>query len=193
MPQRITSPEENINTPAFYDEKFDGKLGAYDMERLEKLAGHFSGGRYLDVGCFDSIMPALLAERYPTADIYAVDYAPKMIEFLAKRFPKVYYLCFDLMKDAWPMTGQFDYIVAGEIIEHMEDPAAFVDRLMYRLKPGGWLAISTPFEENHRDIGGKAHLWRWTVQDVKDLLKTEEVEVLQEQTNKTILAWKQKA
>jgi 2-polyprenyl-3-methyl-5-hydroxy-6-metoxy-1,4-benzoquinol methylase len=44
----------------------------------------------------------------------------------------------------------FDYIIASEIIEHVIDPAAFVQNLMRILKPGGTLIITTPYKEKIR-------------------------------------------
>lgn len=177
--------------PEVYDEKFDRKLGIFDTERFEKLAKYFTGGVYVDVGCFDSVMPALLAERYPDSEIHAIDHAPGMIAFLASHLPKVKYAvgnCYKLdFKD-----NSVDCVVAGEIIEHLERPEDFVKEALRILKPGGYLAVSTPFEERGHDIGGPYHMWRWEVKDVAELLGTGEVEVLQEETNKTILAWRKK-
>ena len=44
----------------------------------------------------------------------------------------------------------FDYIIASEIIEHVVDPAKFVENLMRILKPGGSLVVTTPFKEKIR-------------------------------------------
>lgn len=183
--------EVNNNTPEEYDKRFPRALGIVDMERLTKLAMYFKGGVYVDVGCFDSVMPIILAERYPESDIYALDHSPKLIEFLAKRFPKVHYQVAEAY--ALPFKdNSVDQIVAGEIIEHLDDPAAFIKECFRVLKKGGWLSISTPHEEKGQEVGGPMHVWAYTVEDIKWLLETKEVEVLQEETFKTILAWKQK-
>lgn len=179
------------STPEIYDDKFDRKLGIFDTERFEKLAKYFKGGIYVDVGCFDSVMPALLAERYPDSEIYALDHSPKMIAFLKSRLPKVKYMLADCY--ALPFEdNSVDCIVAGEIIEHLERPEDMVKECLRVLKPGGYLAVSTPHEEQGHDIGGPYHMWRWEVKDVEELLGTKESEVLQEETNKTILAWRKK-
>jgi len=41
----------------------------------------------------------------------------------------------------------FDYIIASEIIEHVVDPATFVKNLIWVLKPGGSLIVTTPYKE----------------------------------------------
>lgn len=184
--------EHNNNTPEAYDAKFNGSLGVYDMERHYKMSQHFKGGIYIDVGCFDSIMPILLAERDPKNKVWAIDYAPKMIGFLQQRFPNVFYECEDVSKKL-PFEDNFaDYIAAGEFIEHLTDPAVFIKECMRVLKPGGWLAISTPFEEKGNEVGGPYHMWQWSKEDIEKLLDTTDTEIIKEANYNTILAWKQK-
>lgn len=193
--KRITDDEHDINSPQLYDEKFTGVLGVWDMERHYKLAKYFKGGKYLDLGCFDSIMPILMAERLGT-EVWAVDYAPLMIEFLQKRFPHVHYLCENIAKRIPFDNESFDYVVAGELIEHLKDPVGFISECMRVLKPGGYLAISTPFEARIRatgdEVGGDAHLWQWDTASIEKLLNTKETEIIQESNTQTILAWKRK-
>lgn len=187
--KRITPTHENINSPEHFDKHFDGKLGIADMARLENLSRHFTGGKYIDVGCGDSIMPALLAERYPGSIISALDYAPRLVKYLAERFPKVIYYC----KDVYDLPfGGYDHIVAGELIEHLEDPQKFVDLMINELNPGGMLAVSTPLEERHGELGGKAHLWSWTEKSVQELLQTTHSEIIEVSGHKIILAWRKK-
>ena len=44
-------------------------------------------------------------------------------------------------------NNSIDCIVASEIMEHVYDPKLFVKKLIEKLKPGGKLIISTPFNE----------------------------------------------
>lgn len=179
--------QKNINTPNLYDGKVPTSFGITDMERLRKLMKFYTGGTYVDVGCNDSIMPVLVAAQgHP---VLAFDHSKELIDFLDQRFPASHYQvadCYNL-----PLKGDVDYIVAGELIEHLEKPQEAIDHWMSKLNVGGWLAISTPFDEQGGEVGGAQHLWSYTVQDMYDFGFTE-VEVLQEVRHKTILAWKQK-
>lgn len=176
----------NINTPELFNKKFDGKLAVTDMSRLEALAKYFKGGVYVDVGCLDSPMPIILSERYPDSIIYGVDFADGVIDFLKVRFPKVKYIVAECTKLPFE-DNSVDCVVAGEMIEHLEEPKKFFIEALRVLKPGGTLAISTPCEEVNGCVGGKEHLWSYTTEDMKDF-GFQEIIV----EDKTIIAWQRK-
>lgn len=185
--------EDNINTPALFNEKFRYGLGITDLVRFEKLAKYFKEGLYVDVGCWDSPMPLILSERHPESRIFALDFADKVIDFLAPRIPKVTYAKIETCYALPFLDEMADCVVGGEIIEHLEEPKKFIEEALRVLKPGGWLAISTPhveFEKTHK-VGGPTHVWSYDEQDLKDLGFTE-IETLQEDNYLTLIAWQQK-
>jgi SAM-dependent methyltransferase len=49
------------------------------------------------------------------------------------------------------LTGAYDVIVASEVLEHLEDPAAAIARLASVLKPGGSLFLSLPINSPSPD------------------------------------------
>lgn len=184
--------KENINTPEFFNKKFNGTFGLHDIERQRLLAKYYTDGVYVDVGCMDNPLPALLAETHK--DIWALDFAEEIIEFLAPRFPKVHYKTI-LNEFMLPFNDEtVNYVVAGEFIEHLEDPRIFIREAYRILKKGGWLAISTPFEEgvSQGNIGGAQHVWSFDRNDISDFLDKPETFLLKENSGVSILAWKQK-
>jgi ubiquinone/menaquinone biosynthesis C-methylase UbiE len=184
--------KENINTPEFFNEKFNGELAFCDIKRQELLVKYYNGGVFIDVGCMDNPMPSILAEKHE--DIYALDFADKIIDILKAKYPKVKY---QTIKDCTKLPfkdNSVDYITAGELIEHLEDPKQFVDECMRVLKKGGYLAISTPFEEtiSQGNIGGKQHIWAFDMQDIKDLFGDSESYLLKDSGGNSIIVWKRK-
>lgn len=177
--------KENINTPELFDHHFSGRFQYADIIRLEKLAKHFKGGYYLELGCFDSPLPNIIKERFPDSYVTALDFSPKVIETFKPKYPQINYI--QASVPPIPFIETFDYIVAGEFIEHMEDPEEFIRECQRALTPGGWLALSTPLEESEsNEMGGGQHIWSFTEQDFKNW--GFETEIM----GKTILAWKQK-
>ena len=186
--------QENINTPDFFNKKFTGEFGMEDMERLTQLAKYYKGGTYLDVGCMDSPMPAFLADRFPGSKIFALDFAEEIIDFFTPRFPKVRY---KHIHDATKLPFKdklADYIVAGELIEHLEDPQKFFDEAFRVLRPGGWLVISTPYKELEAQgsIGGKQHLWSFDEEDLNKFMDNPEIILHKDPGGISMIAWKQK-
>lgn len=186
----------DINTPEHFDgwlERLELKFGTTDIERFELLARHFKGGVYVDVGVFDSPMPKTLSERFPESEIYALDFAPKVIKTFQPLCPKVKYKVIDTCYKLPFADGEVDQVVAGELIEHLETPAEFIKECLRVLKPGGYLAISTPHIEFDKlsKIGGPMHLWSYDKQDLEDL-GFSEVMILREQNCLTWVAWQQK-
>lgn len=49
---------------------------------------------------------------------------------------------------------QFDAVIASEVLEHWEDDAGFLNQLVERITPGGWLLLTVP-----------AHMDRWGAND----------------------------
>ena len=180
--------KENINTPELSEQIFKERWKEcphwVDMNRFKKLAKYYEGGRYLDIGCFNSPMPSELKLKYPNAEICAIDHAEKVVEKMKGYFPDVFYKVGDVR--SLPYKDEyFDYAVAGEVLEHMERPEPLLKEWMRVLKPGGWLAISVPFkEEIHGRTGvSNEHMMAFEESDFEG-----ETEVY----NENIYAWLQK-
>lgn len=50
----------------------------------------------------------------------------------------------DVLTDAPPEVGAYDVVVAGDIIEHLENPGVFMEYIAAALAPGGVAVITTP-------------------------------------------------
>ena len=113
-----------------------------------------SGRSVLDLGCVDSrkarhnaqerfeYKANLLHKRIFQAnpEVIGLDIDPEGAEVLNKQGFHV------LVADAEEsdLGRQFDTIVAGEIIEHLENPGRFLRNMRRHLKPDGVIVISTP-------------------------------------------------
>lgn len=97
-------------------------------------------GTLIDVGCGRGGLAAALEglfERYVGCDLVAYEGFPQG--------PKVSFVQADLNRVPLPLeTGSADVVAAVEIIEHLENPRAFMRELVRLARPGGLVVVTTP-------------------------------------------------
>jgi SAM-dependent methyltransferase len=137
------------------------KYNWFDIRRWELLLKYYEGGRLIDLGSYDSLLP----------------YMAK-IKYLSKMFPKTS-VC-EIYKIDWisqelkVKDNFFDYVTAGQVIEHLEKPTPqeLVKEVHRVLKPGGVFALSCPYKETERGEVDINHHWKGiTEKDIANLLK----------------------
>jgi SAM-dependent methyltransferase len=131
---------EHGYTPA---EPFLHELHAAMLRRLERLfLAHFPpGARVLDAGCGRSLFTEIpRAWPFP---IVACDVDHDLLAHRRREHPEVRWV----VGDAHPLpfaSASFDGLFAGELIEHLPDPAAGMEEFRRVLRPGGTLVLTTP-------------------------------------------------
>lgn len=104
----------------------------------EVLAASGAGGRLADVGCGTGHLWQALRGRFASCvglDAVRYDGVPADVEFHAT----------DLDAARLPLPdASVDAAAAVEVIEHLENPRAFVRELTRIVRPGGWVVITTP-------------------------------------------------
>jgi len=99
--------------------------------------------RVLDIGCGTGAnLTVPLARRFADVDFVGVDSDVASIGF-AQREYRTGNLHFLVDQDAGEL-GSFDMIIASEVIEHVEDPDAFLAFLRSRLAPDGCIVLTLP-------------------------------------------------
>jgi ubiquinone/menaquinone biosynthesis C-methylase UbiE/uncharacterized protein YbaR (Trm112 family) len=100
----------------------------------------------LDVGCGS----AWVAKAFQSSGTFicSLDVSAENPKKAIERYPSSNHLGIAANAYRLPFKdGAFDAIIASEIIEHTDDPKAFVAELLRVLKPSGALVISTPYKE----------------------------------------------
>jgi 2-polyprenyl-3-methyl-5-hydroxy-6-metoxy-1,4-benzoquinol methylase len=123
-------------------------------DRFAAIEPHIRTGSVLDLGCVDSRpardgtrdrlerKPDLLLRRIVAAnpDTTGVDLDPEGVAALRAEGIRAEVGDVETMD----LGRTFDCIVAGEIIEHLENPGRFLRNMQRHLAPNGVLIVSTP-------------------------------------------------
>ncbi|KEY71589.1 hypothetical protein S7711_06050 [Stachybotrys chartarum IBT 7711] len=107
--------------------------------------------RYLDIGCGGGIFAESAARLPSTEHVTAIDPTPSVLAVArahARRdpalAPKLLYRRSSIEDLPVPPPDRaFDVVSLFEVIEHVDRPAAFLDRVRPFVRPGGWLVMST--------------------------------------------------
>jgi SAM-dependent methyltransferase len=108
---------------------FNDRIGYRNRLRLLQQQGLSSSSRILDYGCGAGLFVGFLREQGVEN---AAGYDPFVPEYADRRM----------------LDQQYDAVVSYDVIEHAEDPRAFLQSLVRLVKPGGLLVIGTPNAEN---------------------------------------------
>lgn len=166
----------NINTPEHYIQVWKNKQENrpyYDAVRIRALIKHVeSGSRVLDVGAGLYGACQYIAERTEIkATLVALDFSEYALNELKKTAPEVDCVVADVYKMPFP-DNDFDDVIAGEIIEHMDDVKAFVKELA-RVCRGTITLTTVDTESEAAKLHGvyPEHIWEFTANDLVKLFK----------------------
>ena len=137
-----------------------GPTGDVLRRRIDWMAEQAQGPHVLDVGCSEGILEVLLARR--GLNVTGVELNADALKFARELLSNepdevqahTRLIHGDFIHDR-PVTGLFDTVVLGEIIEHFDDPAPLLDRSLEYLEAAGQVVITTPFgllphEDHHQ-------------------------------------------
>ncbi|MCU0766740.1 MAG: malonyl-ACP O-methyltransferase BioC [Gammaproteobacteria bacterium] len=119
------------------------EIGRRMLERLDYV--RLAPGTVLDAGCGTAVATAELAQRYPDADVVALDFAHGMLRHARGRGGLArapHWVCGDI--EALPLAGgSVDLVYSNAALQWSTDLAATFADLARVLRPGGLLMFST--------------------------------------------------
>jgi SAM-dependent methyltransferase len=100
-----------------------------------------SPDRILEIGCGAGHTLAWLKQRWPKSETVGIDGWRDIQSDLERNADRAIIRDLD---EPLPELGEFDLILALDILEHLRDPAAVMAQLVARLRPDGAIIVSVP-------------------------------------------------
>lgn len=129
------------------------------VDRRDYILAACRDRRVLHLGCVDHpFLPERLASGDllhaaiddAAAELWGIDLDRAGLETLrAAGFTNLYQADIERLESV-AITGRFDVIVAGEIVEHLTSPGAFLRQVPRLLAPGGRLLVTVPSAQSIR-------------------------------------------
>src|SRR3990167_2614864 len=92
--------QNNINTPDEYARIFKIRtkkgLDDQDIRRWRLLIKYFRGGKIVDLGCLDSMIPQFVKDKYPESEVWAIDFVKEVIDFYIENTNDIFYVLGDV-------------------------------------------------------------------------------------------------
>jgi trans-aconitate 2-methyltransferase len=114
--------------------------------------------RVADLGCGPGNSTALVAERWPDAEVTGVDNAAAMLARARASAVRAVWVESDIAE--WTPAERFDVIFSNAALQWLPDHATLLPRLFAHLAPGGVLALQMP-----RNFGSPSHVLLRAVAD----------------------------
>ena len=97
----------------------------------------------LEIGCSSGYLVKELSKTFPEAVVLGADLVKGPLERLALEFPGIPLLCFDLLHCPLP-NESVDVLVMLNVLEHIDNDLAALQKAYDLLKPAGTLIIEVP-------------------------------------------------
>ena len=121
------------------------EMFSFYLQQCDKIKDSVS--RYLEIGPGHGLYLAHSIERMPDADITAVDISPASIKITRDVIDSFHgdQIKYSLeCKDVHEMAdSSYDFIVMGEVLEHVDDPTHILKKLHSVLTDDGYLFVTT--------------------------------------------------
>lgn len=119
-----------------------GYFGLRRQEMLDLVNTHKQGLSVLELGCAMGANLQWLRAQNPSVRGVGVE-LNSAAAAVAQNFGDIYQQDVEQL-DFSKWAGQFDYVLAGDILEHLQNPWQMSEKIRNVLKPGGMLIVSLP-------------------------------------------------
>lgn len=138
--QRILRRNKKI-----FEEKWNIRWGYFTHIRHD-LLGYIeeNGDRkisVLEIGCASGATLLEIGNRYPNAELYGIEMNQDVVN-IASHYLNI--VQGDIQEKINPFGRGYDYIILGDVLEHLRDPEDILNEIKQWLNPQGHIIISVP-------------------------------------------------
>ena len=136
------------------------------IARLLAKDERVAGMRILDLGSGQGDLLQKLDPIFPDAELAGVELSERGIAIAKRKVPRAHFFVGDIFDPPPPLetlSGWGSHAVCSEVLEHVDDPAAFLEHAGKYLTAGGRLVVTVPggpMSALDRHIGHRQHFDR---------------------------------
>jgi SAM-dependent methyltransferase len=138
-PRHALAGRDVVLSPADYVHRWSSLRGQTRTDLLERIAPDAKS--ILEFGCGEAPLGAALKQRQKCR-VVGIEIDPRAAAVARKRIDDVY--CGDAREIVALIKEKFDWIIGGDIVEHIDEPWSFLSDLRKVAAPGGHLLLSIP-------------------------------------------------
>jgi SAM-dependent methyltransferase len=112
--------------------------------RLARIEARQPCGALLDVGCGDGLF--LQVAREAGWSVEGIEFSPEGARRSSRRLGRP--VALGDLSEAAGLRGPFDVVTVWHVLEHLARPAALLEAVRHRLRPGGLIAVAVPNLDN---------------------------------------------
>ena len=113
----------------------------------------------MDLGCASGVFGRKLLEVGKAKEMYGAEMFESAAAQAAEIYTKVY--VGDVEQLDLEFDNKFDYVICGDILEHLKDPYTVTRNIFQWLKPGGSLFVCLPNVRNYRLLSDLIFRGKW--------------------------------
>ena len=164
-------------SPHYYSNVRNDLISMINMEKDKPI-------RVLEVGCGMGATLGKIKCLYPNSEVYGIEVVKKVAKLGASNYNII---CANIEDDNIPFEeNYFDFIIFGDVIEHLREPEAVLANMRRYLKQGGSILASIPnimnaeniyqllhgyFTYEESGIRDKTHLRFFTFYEIVNMMK----------------------
>ncbi|HEX6977515.1 MAG TPA: class I SAM-dependent methyltransferase [Patescibacteria group bacterium] len=133
-----------------------------------------NGMRVIDLGCGTGYGSAVLSEL--GCEVTGIDIDKEAVDYATKHYGKKTKFIKGNIKDLRLKNSEFDIACSFEVIEHIDNPKAFLKEVKRIIKKGSYFILSTPnasVVSPHGGVSSPYHTKEFNYRELSSLLKKE--------------------